>query len=109
MFSRWKIIDITEVGLKCDSCDWRDDSVQRGNYRQWLNMPCPKCKANLLTENDYYAILVLESLQFIVNVLFGWINYFSSNNDSVKYHVDMNGTGKIKIGKITDNDGKTME
>lgn len=48
-----KNIEFTESGLQCDSCDWKDATITFANYKEWLNRPCPKCGANVLTEQDY--------------------------------------------------------
>jgi len=48
-----KNIEITESGIQCDSCDWTDVTVKFADFDHWLNKPCPKCGANLLTEEDY--------------------------------------------------------
>ena len=48
-------ISVTSMGIKCDtpSCDFVDMSVKVEDYHLWLNRPCPKCGANLLTQADY--------------------------------------------------------
>lgn len=40
-------------GIKCDNCDYRDDSVIFEDYPSYINKECPQCKANLLTQEDY--------------------------------------------------------
>ena len=40
-------------GIKCDSCDYHDDSVEYKDYPSWINKHCPKCNANLLTQEDF--------------------------------------------------------
>ena len=47
--------DIKIMGLKCDNpqCDWRDTTIKFAEYPQWLNAPCPKCGANVLTQEDF--------------------------------------------------------
>ena len=50
-----KRIEATQTGIKCDNetCDYRDDTVQRDEYPYWINQECPKCSDNLLTEEDH--------------------------------------------------------
>ena len=49
-------------GIKCDSCDYKDSSVQMSDYHNWLNKHCPICGTNLLTESDYEMINKLSLL-----------------------------------------------
>jgi len=48
-------------GIKCDTvlCDYVDMEVPFTDYPQWLNRPCPKCGANLLTQADFDAVISL--------------------------------------------------
>jgi predicted RNA-binding Zn-ribbon protein involved in translation (DUF1610 family) len=45
-----------EYLIVCDNCDFKIKN-EAGNYnietRQYINMPCPKCGENLLTQKDY--------------------------------------------------------
>lgn len=54
-------------GLMCDnpSCDYRDDTILREDYEKYINYPCPKCGAPLLTQKDYDAVLLLEKSEKI--------------------------------------------
>jgi DNA-directed RNA polymerase subunit RPC12/RpoP len=49
----FKAVDCTVTGIKCDNCDYRDDSVPFEDYQKYLNKECPKCKSNLLTQSDF--------------------------------------------------------
>lgn len=40
-------------GLKCDYCDYRDDSVPYSDYPASIGKPCPKCGESLLTQEEY--------------------------------------------------------
>ena len=42
-------------GLKCDFCDYKDDSIKYEDYPNWINKPCPICGHSLLTQEDYDA------------------------------------------------------
>ena len=46
-----------QAGLQCDAegCDWVDKTIPDTDYPKWLNAPCPKCGANVLTQEDYDA------------------------------------------------------
>lgn len=49
---------ITSHGIKCDAveCDFTKELAVFEEYSAYVNAPCPKCGANLLTEADYEAI-----------------------------------------------------
>lgn len=59
-----KVMTITVTGVKCDNedCDYRDDEVNQENYSEYINKPCPKCDSVLLTQEDYDAVIALESM-----------------------------------------------
>lgn len=42
-------------GLKCDYCDYRDDSVPYSDYPTSVGRSCPKCGHSLLTQKEYEA------------------------------------------------------
>jgi hypothetical protein len=46
-------------GIKCDAegCDYYDRTATPDRYVYYLNKPCPKCGANLLTKEDYIGAL----------------------------------------------------
>lgn len=54
-------------GIKCDNCDFKDDSIQRNEFENYINKPCSKCSENLLTFNDYLNVLKLEQAVFETN------------------------------------------
>lgn len=59
---------IDNGGLKCDNpkCDWTDKTITLDNYKDWLNVPCPKCGENVLTEEDYTNSEIMRlSVKFI--------------------------------------------
>lgn len=64
-------IEITQSGIKCDNpdCDFRDDSVKSDEYEKWLNVPCPKCGQNLLTEEDFNTAEMLKLSADFINTL----------------------------------------
>ena len=59
-------IEVTGGGLQCDSCDWKDETIAHADFKDWVNKPCPKCGANVLTEEDFRNAEVLE---FAVNMV----------------------------------------
>ena len=79
-------------GIKCDNCDYRNDDVKVEDYNQWLNKPCPKCEANLLTQADYDNVQKMLSL---VDILNGIYAPTKEDEELVKVSVEMDGTGKM--------------
>lgn len=90
-----KIFEIQQENIiECDNkhCDYvvvnttKDPNVSLDKY---VNMPCPKCGDNLLTEKDY-----LDSKNFLkvlnwINKWFSWLTIFMPSNSkesSVKVH-----------------------
>lgn len=49
-------------GIKCDSCDFKDESVPFSEYESYLNKKCPICGAPLLTQEDYDKCVQIMSL-----------------------------------------------
>lgn len=64
-----KNIWIEHSGIQCDnpSCDYKDDSVKREDYVNWLNKPCPLCGENLLTEEDIKTVEKMEEIAESLN------------------------------------------
>ena len=56
-------------GIKCDNpnCDYINPDVKISEYEDWLNKPCPKCGANLLTEEDYGKVKMLMAIVGMVD------------------------------------------
>lgn len=72
-------LELNITGIKCDVCDYRDDTVEFKDYPNWLNKPCPKCGNNLLALKDYESCLRIMSGAKIVNKIgsvLKWINPF---------------------------------
>jgi len=63
-----KII-LNHKALKCDHCDYRDDTVERYQYESMINRACLQCGENLLTLEDYNNVLVLEQAVRMTNNL----------------------------------------
>lgn len=64
-------LDIMVAGIKCDNpdCDFADMSVPYNEYDKWLNKPCPKCGANLLTQKDYDVCKTMMKIAKLFNKL----------------------------------------
>ncbi|MFW9952341.1 MAG: hypothetical protein ACFFKA_19650 [Candidatus Thorarchaeota archaeon] len=64
-----KNIELTSHGLVCDNpdCSWEDMSIAMEDYGQYVNMPCPDCGQNVLTEEDYNQIVSLVNAVHIAN------------------------------------------
>lgn len=84
---------ITGGGLKCDnpSCDFVDMSITIEDYDNWVNKPCPKCGANLLTEEDYDAVKMMIVLAKLVQ------SSELDKDDMTMATARFNGTGKVEI------------
>lgn len=72
-------MELTISGLKCDYCDYRDESVQFSEYQESINKPCPECGQSLLTEKEYNNCLAMykrvEHFKKAINIL-KWLNPF---------------------------------
>ena len=53
-----------EAGIICDNpgCGWRDETVNIEDCGAWLNVPCPNCGQNLLTEDDLKHFKLMLSI-----------------------------------------------
>lgn len=60
-------VNLKTTGLKCDYCDYKDDSIKREDYESCIDKPCPKCGENLLTLEDYNNVLILEQAIKLTN------------------------------------------
>lgn len=95
-------VTINVVGIKCDSCDYRDKSVKYEEYKYYLNKPCPICGTNLLTKAD---LRTTKFIIFIAKIINKFIYPQSDESKIVEGEIIMNGTGKvdIKIKEKSDN------
>lgn len=96
--------DLLKVtGIKCDneSCDYKDDSVTFDQYPDYLNKPCPKCGANLLTQEDLDTAKTLIAVFNSPEMKALNEAYKQAGAKTVEGNIEMNGTGKadIKIDK----------
>lgn len=83
-------------GLKCDnqSCDFVDISIAIEDYDKWLNAPCPKCGANLLTQEDLDAVKMIIVLSKLVQAS----EYENKGIDGeATLHFNFDGTGNVEM------------
>lgn len=73
------LIGIGRSVLKCDAdgCGYEEtiDEIKAS----YIGMPCPKCGANLLTEDDYNNSLKLLAIAGAINEIFGPVKTDNSN------------------------------
>ena len=91
-----KNIEYQERGLKCDNveCDFRDETIKSIDYENWVNKPCPKCSDNLLTLQDFYNVILLESIIREVNEI---PKEKTKKKERVTVEVDLHKTIKFNI------------
>jgi len=56
-------------GLKCDKCDWVDESISLDDLENWVDKPCPECGANVLTSEQLAHLNMILEVADIVNSL----------------------------------------
>ncbi len=71
--------------VQCDNptCDYtvpNPTGNPNENIDQHLNVPCPKCGENLLTEEDLKKYKKALSIINFINKWFSWLNIFSPKN-----------------------------
>jgi hypothetical protein len=78
-----KIFEMYQEDLiVCDNekCDFKIKN-ETGDYntetKQYINMPCPKCGENLLTQKDYDDSEKLRKTINWANKWFGWLSIFN--------------------------------
>ena len=83
-------------GIKCDNpeCDYTDPNVSIEEYGEWLNKPCPKCSANLLTQADYDNVQAIIAAVSAINKVFPVPEGYE-DEPKVFMHISMDGTGKM--------------
>lgn len=87
-------IQMIAYGIKCDHCDYKDETVHVDDYEQWVNKPCPDCGENLLTESDYDAVKQMQALAATLNGIFP---AQPASSQKHKISVDLDGTGQVAI------------
>lgn len=87
-------VNLNIKGIQCDNkqCDYKDETVEFKDYGAWLNKPCPKCGANLFTEDDLNSLTMLVNVANILNQV---VPEVPDNTPKATMAVEMNGTGEI--------------
>lgn len=101
-----KAAELKISGIKCDNskCDYQDMSVRFEDYKDWVNKPCPKCGANLLTEIDFINVTMMMTAIESVNKQYP---DGIKDEETISASVQMNGTGRIEIA-MNDEDKKII-
>lgn len=88
-----KAVEQTVKGIKCDTpeCNYSDMTVSSDDYLDWLNKPCPKCGANLLTQADYDFVQVLTGITDSINEICDGVDF--PDDDKVTLSVELDGSG----------------
>lgn len=94
-------IEYNVYGIKCDNkeCDYSDMDIKFEDYPDWVNKPCPRCGANLLTEEDLRSTKMLVEIIKDANKMVKDLNIDTSGS-KVKVGVDMDGSGAINFRDI---------
>lgn len=99
-----QLIEMTQDYLiQCDNpdCKLRIPNPTKDPFadtKKYIDMPCPRCGENLLTQKDYDdSMKFLRTIQW-VNKYFSWIAYIFPNGKkrTVNAHVH---DGEVKITK----------
>lgn len=102
-----KLIEIhQEHSIVCDNkeCDYKIKSTTgdpNEDISGYLNMPCPKCGENLLTEQDYLQSLKALKVVNWLNKWFSWIMFFVPKN-ATKESYSVHFHNGVKIEKTKD-------
>lgn len=96
-----KLIEIEHTSLiQCDNkpCDFTVPVPPDGNMdtSKWLNVPCPKCGDNLLTEEDHYRYKSFMAKINWINRWFSWLTVFSKKKPEVFAEVGFHKELKIE-------------
>jgi hypothetical protein len=91
-----KAVEYRFAGLKCDAagCDYRDDAIRMDQYESYLNAPCPKCGASLLTPEDLLALKLIIAGMDWVNATSGPV---AEDAERVLVRIKMDGSGVPEI------------
>lgn len=82
-----KLIEVSqEHSITCDnkSCDYKIINEKKDPnvcIAEYINMPCPECGENLLTEKDYIDSISLMKVVNWMNKWFSWLTLFSKKSD----------------------------
>lgn len=88
-----QLIKTTQEDLiVCDNpdCNFKILNVNKdvnADLSSYLNVACPKCGENLLTERDYKTYLALIKCINFINKWFSWVLIFKRNSKMTKVSV----------------------
>lgn len=84
-------------GIKCDNpeCDYEDMEADF-DMEKFHNAPCPKCGANLFTDEDYNKMKFMLELAGVIN------KHVTPKPDDKVLAVElkMDGSGSIDLGEV---------
>jgi hypothetical protein len=99
---KMKIIEVNQpVLIQCDNleCNYtipNPTGDPATETKQYINMPCPDCGENLLTQEDYdQAARVLKIINWL-NKWFGWLAFFTRKKRNVNATVHIHNGINIK-------------
>ena len=83
-----EIVD-QEYLVECDNpnCDYKVKNPSGSAFEDvshYLNLPCPMCGENLLTERDYLDSLKVLKTVIWLNKWFSWLMFFVPKNSKTK-------------------------
>lgn len=93
-----------EYLIVCDNknCDFKITNKTKDPnecVKKYLNVSCPKCGKNILTEQDYLNSLVLLRMIDWINKWFSWITIFIPKKKITKATVNTHNKISIKVKK----------
>lgn len=74
-----KIIETSQESMVvCDNpdCDFTVPAYLKLNIKRFINVECPHCGENLLTQEDYDKWVALHEVNDFINKWFSWITVF---------------------------------
>ena len=98
-----KLIELSqEHSIECDNptCDFTIDNPTRDpntSIEKYINVACPRCEENLLTEKDYRDSVVFMKRVNWLNKWFSWLTLLNPNKKYDKATVHVHKGINIKI------------
>jgi len=104
-FNEMNNIDMNISGLKCDNCDYSDDSVKLEDYEKSIGKPCPNCGESLLTQEDYDGVMqIVQAVEMLNSFSEADIDAIAGNlsEDEIDGALDM--MNQLKMTKTGDTE-----
>lgn len=95
-------IDVRNTKITCDTegCDFEEPCGE--DPKEWLNKPCPKCSANLLTQENYDSIMeIMKYVEMINNMELPEEVKDSENPERIELNFKVGPDGKIVQKEIS--------